>query len=56
MRKRQKLYKAIITKGKFAGEVGRATAVNIVGNVMFYPDSEVCYCICKPYNEIEYKE
>lgn len=53
---KKNLYKAVIIKGKYAGEVGKATPVNEMGHVMFYPDSEVCYRICKSMDEIQYKE
>lgn len=54
--KKQKFYKAIIIKGRYTGETGKATPANEMGHVMFYPDSEVCYRICKKLDEIQYKE
>jgi hypothetical protein len=48
---------AIVIKGEYKGRIGKATEINEVGNVMFYPKEGIHpYRVCLVANEIRYIE
>lgn len=54
---KQKLYKAVVINGEYAGRQGQATKANDLDLAMFYSKEGIYpYRVCLSVNDIEYKE